>query len=166
MNINFIDIIIKRENPSLKGLASFVYKFDNHLSYKDALKKLKYMKKNIRTNPPSFELLWSFAEFIKYIEIVYLYVGYPIYSITTKKGQNAFAIFKKDSYRLSLNLDPDFESIQIVINREHGSIPKTVFNIDPEFKIDNEIDRELFLVLETILVDTMIDVLKYTYKNL
>ena len=165
MNIDFIDLINKKNDHHLKGITSLVCRFDNYLSYKSAIKKLKKMKKNIRYVPPTFELLWSFSVFIKYLELVYLYVGPPVYSVATKKDQNAFSIFRKDKYRIFLDLDPEDETIEITINREHGAIPKTVFKISPEFKIENEMDAQLFLVLEEELVDTMIEVLQYSYNN-
>ena len=165
MNIDFINIIIKKNCSNLKGLWKLIYKLENKLSFKGIIRKLKKMKKNIRFNPPSFELLWSFSCFIKYLEIVFLYAGPNVYSVATKKEQNSFVIYKKDKYRMLFNLDPEDKIIEIIINREHGSIPKTVFKITPEFKIENDIDAELFLVIEETLVDTMIDVLKYSYEN-
>ena len=95
---------------------SIPFSFKNMRKYFNYKKKLKAFKRKISNGSPSFAVLWEFADFIKYSEIIFGFDKTGLYSSTEyKPGQNGFKI--SDSKRIIIvKLFSDTQTVAIDID--------------------------------------------------
>lgn len=137
--------------------------FFNHIKFKSELKKFK---KTLNEGSPSFGVLWSFADFVKYAEIIFFFnnikKNYLYSSDGYEPGHNGFRISSED-YIVTVKLYTESQVVAIEIE-----YPKTTHRpISYKFKngdwVDEPDNYDILLIdrVINIINKTMIDLVDY-----
>ena len=100
-------------------------------------KEFKTFKKKISNGSPSFSVLWEFADFIKFSEIIFGLDKTGLYSSNEyKAGENGFKI-TTDERIILIKLFTETLSVAIDIDNKNGARKKSSYIF-----INNEWDKE------------------------
>lgn len=147
---------------------SMEFSFLHIFKYFKYIRKRKAFKKRILTGSPSFGVLWYFAEFIKYCEIIFFYDN----SITSKVYSsnkydlctNGFRINHPDAI-ITVKLYSDSQTVSMDIENKAGNKIKTNYIFEnnswtkePDAYDILHIDNVINIINRTMIefMDTMI----------
>ena len=134
--------------------------FFKHFKFKSELKKFK---KTLDEGSPSFGVLWSFADFVKYAEIIFFFnntkKNYLYSSDGYEPGHNGFRI-SSEEYVITVKLYTDSQTVAMEIE-----YPKTTHRpISYKFKGGNWVDEPDNY--DILLIDRVINIINKTMIGL
>lgn len=127
-----------------------------------AWRKYKKFLKTLKTESPSFAMLWQMADFIKILDRVYMYKNVTssrLYSSDKfEYGQNGFIVNDED-YKITVKTYTDDEKVIMeVLNKATNKVSKLVF-INGQWS--NEFDE-----FDELLLEFAIDTITSDFSNL
>lgn len=129
------------------------FSFKNISKYLKYRKSIKKFKKKIMEGSPSFGVLWNFAEFIQYAELIYFYDNNKnaiVYSSTDyTPTQSGFKI-NGDKFIIVVKLFSNSKRVGIDIERKYGNKLKTNYTFENDQFIE-EPDEYDELLLDNII---------------
>lgn len=168
----FLDLIYAKEFS--KGI---INRIKNFLHYRKIIRKLK-------KEPPSFEIMWQFIEFIRWVDIIYGFNEkdnndidlikkrnpYVVDSDTGKATELSFTINVDERSKVLFSLEKKYKIINIEITRERiptseNKSSSISFSADKdEYKFTHQ-DQLIICEINRILQEKMIKYVKMYYNR-
>lgn len=142
------------------------FSFKNFFKYFKSRNKLKKFKKKIMEGSPSFGVLWNFAEFVQYAELIYFYDNSKTSRVYSSNAynptQSGFKITTQE-FIIVVKLYSDSKRVGIDIEHLNGNRVKTNYTFENDEFIQ-EPDEYDVLLLDNIIEEinhTIIWLLRY-----
>ena len=124
--------------------------FFKHIKFK---RKLKKFKKTINNGSPSFGVLWSFADFIKYSELIFFFnnikKNYLYSSDGYDPGHNGFRIASED-YIILVKLFTESQTVAVEIEYPKTN-RRTICYKFKNSEWENEPDKYDILLIDRVI---------------
>lgn len=131
--------------------------------------KFRWFLHKLNKVTPNFDMLCNIADFIKMLEVVYLYTNFKpsvLYSLTKSKTDMGF-ILNVNGHEIVFTLTEDEDRyIRIEIYNLNGKVRSSVSFKDGATDIIETVhDEQLFINITDWLMKAVIDLLKTYYKK-
>ena len=135
--------------------------------------KMKKLCKKLKKVSPDFDMLMAIHEFLLLIEMIYMHSnndnGHNLFSATlpSQNFTGGAFIYKEANFQIKFVMRSTDKTINIEIERVLKSKNKrnTISFKDGEAVITNKYEEEAFQFIIACVMDGLIDLIQYYYKN-
>lgn len=132
--------------------------------------QLKRLIRKLNKTSPSFDMMLEMHEFIKLLERLYMYGNdnnHYLFSATIPKGYSAAMIYKEDNFEIKyvLRENDKLIAIECITKSQNTKHSRKVQFHEGDNIIKDKYDEELFLFIISCLMNGLIELMTYYYKN-
>ena len=122
--------------------------------------QLRRLIRKLNKTSPSFDMMLEMHEFIKLLERLYMYATIP-------KGYSAAMIYKEDNFEIKyvLRENDKLIAIECITKSQNTKHSRKVQFHEGDNIIKDKYDEELFLFIISCLMNGLIELMMYYYKN-
>lgn len=142
-----------------------------HKHYLPSYIELKKLLKKISKTSPSFDMMMEMYEFIKLLEVIYMYgndENHYLFSATVPKGYDAAMIYVENNFEIKFVLREEDREINIQTRRTSRSSNANTRNIkfhEGDNVINGTEDEQAFLFIIACLMNGLSELITYYYNN-
>lgn len=150
------------------GLNPFSYYVNNKKDDRQWDIEVKNFKKYLNKISPNFRMLWYIADFIKILEMLYMYHNVqkaPLYLMSTKSNIRSF-IVNFDDFYIEYTLYEDDKRINCKVIRSWNDDAKSEITfIDGEYVVKTRADEVLMFTIIDLTMKKVYNIFDETYNK-